>query len=153
MTTRRVDVVDDHHGTAIADPYRWLEDGDDPEVRDWVAGQNARTRAALDAVPARAVWLDRLVALMGEPVAMGAQVRGDLVVLLERERDAQQARLAVRRLDRPGDAPIVLADPAAATDDAAAAVDWFFASPDGALVAYGVSEGGTEDSVLRIAGT
>lgn len=153
MTTRRVDVVDDYHGTAVPDPYRWLEDGDDPEVRDWVAAQNACTRDALDALPARAVWLDRLVALLGEPVVMGAQVRGDLVVLLERERHAQQARLAVRRLDHPGDAPVVLADPAAATDDAAAAVDWFFASPDGALVAYGVSEGGTENSVLRIANT
>ena len=152
-TTRREDVVDDHHGTPVPDPYRWLEQGDEPEVRAWVAAQNARTRDLLDAIPARGRWLERLVALMGEPVVMGAQVRGELVVLLERERDAQQARLAVRRLDDPASAPTVLADPAAGTDDAAAAVDWFFASPDGSLVAYGVSEGGTESSVLRIART
>lgn len=153
MITRRVDVVDDYHGTVVPDPYRWLEDGDDSEVRDWVVAQNVRTRDALDTLPARDVWLDRLVALMGEPVVMGAQVRGELVVLLERERDAQQARLAVCRLDDPAVTPVVLADPAAATDDDAAAVDWFFASLDGALVAYGVSEGGTENSVLRIAHT
>src|SRR5690606_32405675 len=53
----------------------------------------------------------------------------------------------------PAREPVVLADPAAATDDAAAAVDWVFASSDGALVAYGVSEGGTENSVLRMART
>jgi prolyl oligopeptidase len=152
MTTRRDDVVDDYHGTPVPDPYRWLEDADAPEVREWVAAQNARTRAALDAIPARARWLDRLVALMGEPIVQGAQVRGDLVVLLERGRDAQQARLAARRLDDPTDV-VVLADPAAETDDAAAAVDWFFASPDGTLVAFGVSEGGTESSVLRVART
>lgn len=151
IPTRRVDIVDDYHGTAVPDPYRWLESGDDPEVVAWVAVQNARTRALLDAIPARSRWLDRLVALMGEPVVQGAQVRGDSVVLLERGRDAQQARLTVRRLDRPDEEPVVLADPANAAEDAAVAVDWFFASPDGALVAFGVSEGGTENSVLRIA--
>jgi prolyl oligopeptidase len=152
MTTRRVDVVDDHHGTPVADPYRWLEDGDDPHVRNWVAAQNARTRAVLDGRPDRVRWLDRIVALMGEPVVQGAQVRGDLVVLLERPPDAQQARLAVRRLDDAA-CTAVLADPGVGAEDAAAAVDWFFASPDGALVAYGVSDGGTENSVLRVVRT
>jgi prolyl oligopeptidase len=152
-TTRRDGVVDDYHGTAVPDPYRWLEDGDAPDVREWVADQNVRTRAVLDAIAARATWLDRLVELMGQPIVLGAQVRGERVVLLERERGAQQARLTVRRLDDPAAAPVVLADPAAATDDAAAAVDWFFASLDGTLVGYGASEGGTENSVLRVART
>lgn len=151
--TRRDDVVDDYHGTPVPDPYRWLEDGDDPEVREWVSAQNARTRAALDAVPARASWFDRIVALLGEPVVQGAQVRGGVVVLLERGRGAEQARLAVRRLDDPSLDPVVLADPAADAVDAAAAVDWFFPSPDGTLVAYGVSEGGTENSELRVVRT
>ncbi|MFP5487278.1 MAG: prolyl oligopeptidase family serine peptidase [Acidimicrobiia bacterium] len=151
-TARRDDVVDDHHGTLVPDPYRWLEDGDDPEVRQWVAAQNARTRTVLDAHPSRAAWLERITAAMGEPVVLGAQVRGERVVLLERDRGAQQARLCARWLDDPTE-PVVIADPGAATDDAAAAVDWFFTSPDGDRVAYGVSEGGTENSVLRIART
>lgn len=150
IAARRDDLVDELHGTPVPDPYRWLEDGDDPEVRAWVASQNARTRSLLDDHPSRANWLDRVVALMGEPVVLGAQVRGDTVVLLERERGGQQARLCVRSLADAAE-PTVLADPGAAAADAAAAVDWFFASPDGALVAYGVSEGGTENSVLRIA--
>lgn len=153
MPTRRDDVVDRYHGTVVPDPYRWLEDGDDLEVTAWVAEQNARTRSALDGLPSRQRWLDRLVGLMGEPVVMGAEIRGDLVVLLERPRGAQQARLVVRWLDRPDDPPVVLADPAADAADAAAAVDWFFSSPDGSMVAFGVSEGGTENSVLRIAST
>ena len=53
--TRREDVVDTYHGTAVADPYRWLEDGDDAEVVAWVAAQNELTRSTLD-VPARAAW-------------------------------------------------------------------------------------------------
>ena len=153
ISIRRDDVVDDYHGTLVPDPYRWLENGDDPLVSDWVAAQNERTRDALDRLPARATWFERLVTLMGAPIVLGAQVRGDLVILLERARDAQQARLVVRSLGDPAHDPIVLADPAAETDDAAAAVDWFFASSDGTLVAYGVSEGGTENSVLHIART
>jgi prolyl oligopeptidase len=153
IPTRREAVVDDYHGTAVPDPYRWLEDGGDPEVVAWVEAQNTRTRALLDAVPARARWLRRLTDLMGEPVVLGAQVRGTTAVVLERPAGAQQGRLVVRDLDQPGAEPVVLADPAAATTDAAAAVDWFFTSPDAALVAFGVSEGGTENSVLRIART
>ena len=51
--TRRDGVVDVLHGVEVPDPYRWLEDGDAPEVQQWVAAQNAHTRQALDARPDR----------------------------------------------------------------------------------------------------
>ena len=148
--TRRDAVVDSLHGIAVADPYRWLEAGDSPEVQQWVAEQNRLTRSALDAIPARDAWHERLVALMGLPVVEEIKLCGDRLVLTEREAGAQQARLAVRSLADPAGGVIVLADPAAESDDGASAIDWFFPSPDGSLVAYGVSEGGTENSVLRV---
>ena len=49
--TRREAVVDTLHGVPVPDPYRWLEDGDDPEVQQWVSEQNGHTRTALDALP------------------------------------------------------------------------------------------------------
>ncbi|CAN5518220.1 hypothetical protein BH18ACT1_BH18ACT1_05840 [soil metagenome] len=52
--TRREDRVEVLHGQRVADPYRGLEDGDDPEVRAWAEAQGARTRAFLGALPARA---------------------------------------------------------------------------------------------------
>lgn len=153
VPARRDDIVDVVHGTAVADPYRWLEAGDDPDVRAWVDAQNTRARAALDAIPARERWHRRLVELMELPIALGAQIRGDRVVLLEQVDGAPQSRLVVRSLSRPDADPVIIADPAAQTADAAIAVDWFWASPGGGLVAYGVSEGGTENSVLHIART
>ena len=44
---------DTHHGVVVEDPYRWLEDWEDPEVQAWSEGQNAHARAALAALPER----------------------------------------------------------------------------------------------------
>ena len=148
--TRREDVVDRYHGTAVADPYRWLEDGDDPEVIAWAAAQNAFTRSVIDALPGRARWHERLVALMQLPVVLEATRRGDHLFTVERPAGAEQFRLARRSAADPGVAPVTLADPGAEAADAANAVDWFAPSRDGSLVAIGTSEGGTERSTLRV---
>jgi prolyl oligopeptidase len=147
---RREEVVDVLHGVAVADPYRWLEDGDDDEVRRWVDGQNGYTRAALNARPDRPVWHERLVGLMQLPVVMEAQVRGDDLFCLERPAGAEQFLLTRRSAVDPSAAPVVLLDPGAGVADAANAIDWFEASADGALIAVGTSEGGTEYSVLHV---
>ncbi|MGH9134620.1 MAG: prolyl oligopeptidase family serine peptidase [Ilumatobacteraceae bacterium] len=148
--SRRDAVVDTLHGVDVADPYRWLEDGESAEVQQWVTEQNRHTREILDCRPDRSAWHERLIALMELPVVLAAEVRGDVVVTMERGPAEQQASLVVRSAVAPVAAPVVLVDPAAGAADAAVAVDWFFTSPDGSLVAYGVSEGGTEDSVLRV---
>src|SRR5262245_18405165 len=131
--TRREAVVDTLHGVSVPDPYRWLEAGDDPEFQQWVAEQNRHTRSALDAIPERAMWHERLVALMGLPVVQAVQVRGDRLTMLEREAGAQQARLVVRSLSDPASGLVVLSYPAADAADAVSAVDWFLTSPDGEL--------------------
>jgi prolyl oligopeptidase len=143
-------VVDTVHGVEVPDPYRWLESGEAPEVQAWVAAQNERTRQALDARPDRARWHERLVALMGLPVVLAAEVAGDRLFVLERAAGAEQASLVLRSATDPTTPPRVLVDPTAGTDDAAVAVDWFHPSFDGRLVAYGTSEGGNERSVLRV---
>ncbi|MCI3948107.1 MAG: prolyl oligopeptidase, partial [Acidimicrobiales bacterium] len=97
---------------AVADPYRWLEDGDDPEVVAWAEAQNARTRTALDALPARPALRAQLERLLRAPVAGGPRLRGDRVFALERGGDRDQAVLTVRPFDDPGAASRTLVDPA-----------------------------------------
>jgi len=148
--TGRDEVVDVLHGHDVADPYRWLEDGDTPEVRAWVAAQNEHTREALDALPDRGRWHERLVALMRRPVVLAAEVRGDHVFCLERPVGAEQFVLTRRSaLDHDAE-PVVLVDPAAGATDATVAIDWFEPSDDGALIAVGTSEAGDESSTLRV---
>ena len=53
MMTRKMDVVETLHGTAVADPYRWLEEADASEVKSWTDDQNAQTRKVVDAITGR----------------------------------------------------------------------------------------------------
>jgi prolyl oligopeptidase len=148
--TRREDIVDVIHGVGVADPYRWLEDGESAEVAEWAAAQNAHTRRLLDARPVRERWQQRLAALTALPTVLWCKVRGDRLFVQERAEGADQFALVLRSASDPDAPPRVLLDPAGGAADAAVAIDWYEPSPDGSLVALGLSEGGTEDSVLQI---
>lgn len=148
--TRREPVVDVLHGVEVADPYRWLEDGDSAETAAWVAAQNERTRQMLDALPGRPGWHQRLIELFGAPMSRSCRVAGDHVLSLERAGGAAQYVLVVRSAVDAGLSARVLLDPSGMAADATTAIDWYHPSRDGRLVAYGASEGGDERSVLRI---
>ena len=144
------DVVEVLHGTRVHDPYRWLEDGDSPEVAGWSAAQNARTRAVLDALPARPALHERMLSLLQVGMVGAPAVVADRVFTLEREGDQDQAVLVVRSAVDVNMPPRTVVDPHDMAADHAASIDWFTPSPDGRLVAYGVSEGGSEHGTLRI---
>ena len=62
-TTRKGDQVDNYHGVTVADPYRWLEDLDSEETRNWVESQNKLTNGFLNDIPVRAKIRERLTRL------------------------------------------------------------------------------------------
>jgi prolyl oligopeptidase len=53
-------VTDEYHGIPVEDPYRWLENPGDPQVRAWTDAQNHLVRETLDAIPQRAAFYDQL---------------------------------------------------------------------------------------------
>ncbi|MCU1394918.1 MAG: Prolyl oligopeptidase [Ilumatobacteraceae bacterium] len=148
-TPRQAD-ADLYHGVSVPDPYRWLEDGEAPATQHWVAEQNERTRQALDARPDHGQWHERLVALGSLPVVLQATARGERLFVLERGLGAEQHALVLRSAVDPAAPPRTLVDPAMSSSDAATAIDWYEPSVDGRFVAYGTSEGGTEDSTLVV---
>jgi prolyl oligopeptidase len=145
------DVVDVLHGVPVPDPYRWLEDASSPEVEAWVRAQNDRTRSVLDALPHRAPLHRRLVTLLRTPVTSAPSVAKDRLFTLDRAGDADQAVLSVRSAVDPAVAARVVLDPVVASGgDTTASIDWFHPSRDGRLVAYGMSDAGSERSTLRV---
>src|SRR5438309_1549890 len=78
--TKKVDVVDDYFGTKVADPYRWLENNDSPEVAAWVAAENKVTYAYLDKISYRNQLKDRLTKLLNYPKYTSPSRRGEWFV-------------------------------------------------------------------------
>ncbi|HUR96354.1 MAG TPA: prolyl oligopeptidase family serine peptidase [Gemmatimonadales bacterium] len=146
--TRTVDAVDTLHGESIHDPYRWLESGEDPETQAWTARQNAVTEAYLAAAPAR----ERLRARLDELLAIGAlsvptPAHGRYFY---QRRDGRQNQPVLYVRDGVAGEDRVAVDPNALDPAGTTALDWFFPSDDGRLLAYGLSENGSEQSVLHL---
>jgi prolyl oligopeptidase len=146
--THADDVVEKLHGVAVADPYRWLEDGTSPEVRAWVEKQNAFTRSALDRVPGRDRIHDRLAALLDIGYVGTPAPRKGRYFYTARRGKENQPILYVR--EGMGGAERVLLDPNTLAADGTVALDWWYPSRDGKLVAYGLSKDGNEQSTLHV---
>lgn len=145
---RRDAIVDNFHGTPVADPYRWLEDPAAPATRAWVDAQNARTRALLDAAPDRAAIRARLAAIWDYPKQGVPYRRGDRTFFSRNDGLQNQAVLYVQ--DAPAAAPRVLIDPNTLSADGTVALTSESVSRDGRLLAYGISQGGSDWQVIRI---
>jgi len=141
-------VVDLLHGVPVEDRYRWLEDEGSAEVAAWTEAQALHCRRFLDASPDLGAIRERLRALLAIGTVSPPSVRRGRYFYQRRTGGQEQPVLYVR--DGLGGEDRVLLDPAAASADAATALDWYYPSRDGRLVAYGFSEGGSEKSTLRV---
>ena len=146
--TRVDDVVEVLHGESVSDPYRWLEDGESPETRDWTARQNAVTESYLAGVPSRERIRRRLDELLGIGVlSVPTPTRGRYFYS---RRDGQQNQPVLYWRDGVDAADRVAVDPNILNATGTTALDWHYPSPDGRLLAYGLSEDGSEQSVLHV---
>ena len=144
-------VTDTYFGTEVVDNYRYFEDLKNPEVQAWMRAQANYSRAVLDSLPGRTALLDRIHALSNSDPHRGAFVRrGNRYFYQLTEPGAQQPRLYYR--DGLQTTEHLLIDPAKLSEGAKThfALDFFTPSWDGRYVAYGISEGGSENSVLRV---
>lgn len=152
VETRREEIFDDFHGTSVADPYRWLEDGESPEVKAWTDAQNAHTRRTLEGFEGREEIRGRLeelltIGVVGSP-AVRKTSKGDRYFHIRRDGKENQPILYVRDGRSGEDRPLV--DPNALSEEGTTALDWWMPSRDGRLIAYGLSESGDEESTLFI---
>jgi prolyl oligopeptidase len=144
---RRLDLVEDLHGHPVADPYRWLEDAAAPETQAWSQAQDTLCRNALDAYPGRDHLRERITALLGAGLVSAPAWRRGRAFYLRREPAQEHAVLLVRE---PDGTERVLVDPMAEDPSGTTTLDAWQPSKEGALLAYQLSTGGTEESVLRV---
>ena len=139
--TRRGDVVDDFFGTAVADPYRWLEDADDPEVREWTRKQHEMALEALNSLAGRATFERRLREVWDYPKFEIPRKRGDKLFYMRNDGLLAQPLLYVKEGDGP---ERVLIDPNELSDDGTVAIFDWQPTGDGRLVMYALSDGGLD---------
>jgi prolyl oligopeptidase len=145
-------VTDDYFGTKVTDNYRYFENEKDPRLQSWMTAQAQYARTVLDSLPGRKTLLERITALdKSQVVVFDTRQRGTRYFYQKRTPADQVAKLYYR--DGLGGAEHLLLDPAKlGTAQAHAALDYFEPSWDGRLIAYGVSLGGSEESVLHVLG-
>lgn len=153
VPTRREVVIDTLHGVEIADPYRWLEDGESDEVRAWSAAQTERTERILEGRPGFAGLRARVEALLRigaveAPIVVG-RAGGPRRYFHRRQAPSQDHPALYVREGLEGE-DRALIDPNRRSDDGTVALDWWAPSWDGRLLAYGLSERGSEDSTLHV---
>ena len=151
--TRREDVVDTLHGRAVADPYRWLEDGTSAEVRAWSAAQTARTESVLKDRPEYAELRPRLEALLNigtVEAPLPVTGRDGVARYFHRRQEAGQDQPVLHVREGLHGEDRALIDPNRMSADGTTSLDWWSPSWDGALLAYGLSDGGDENSTLRV---
>ena len=158
MTTReaktpplaqQLPVVDMIHGVEIVDDYRWLEDPSRTETRQFVEAQNAYTRSILDNLPGREALRSRLRHLLAIGTITAPEEGGNRLFYTRRQGDENQPRLLVRDQADGSDRVLVdpnRIDPAGGTT----AIDWWYPSFDGNLVAVGLSNSGDEQSTMHL---
>jgi prolyl oligopeptidase len=143
----RLDLVETLHGHAVADPYRWLEDPADPRTRAWSATQDTIARAHLDALPGRDRFAAALDALMATGFAGVPVWRAGRRFAMRREPGQEHA---VLRVTGPDGATRVLLDPVALDPTGLTTLDSWVPDLEGRRLAYLLSSGGDEHSVLHV---
>jgi prolyl oligopeptidase len=151
--TRKMDLVESVHGMPVADPYRWLEDGESPEVRAWTERENYTTRQILDAIPGREKLKAEATELLqvgqvGAPTVRTTRSGVQRYFHTKREGAQNQPTLYVR--DGLSGKDRVFIDVSSLSEDGTTSLDWWFPSREGDLVAWGRSESGSEESTLYV---
>ncbi len=144
---RRLDLIEDIGGYQVSDPYRWLEDDTSAERADWLRAQGEVFGAYRDELPGR----DRLAAQVRELLSTGyvgtPAWRGERCFFTRREPDQEHGVLCTQLADGPVE---VLVDPMAIDPSGLTTLDAWQPDKEGRLLAYQLSEGGDEESLLRV---
>ncbi|MBJ2145745.1 S9 family peptidase [Vibrio sp. IB15] len=140
ITNKQI-VSDDYFGQIIEDPYRWLEDDRSDQTAEWVANQNAVTFDYLAQIPYRAELRARLAKAQDYKKSSQPFVRGDYTYFYKNDGLQNHSILYRQRERQPVE---VFLDPNTFSEDGTTSLGSVSFSKDYSLVAYSISEGGSD---------
>lgn len=139
--TKKVDTVDKYFDTTVPDPYRWLENDHAADTKAWVQEENKVTRAYLDQIPYRDAIRKRLEVLWNYEKFGAPMIEGEWTYY-SRNSGLQNQSVVYRQ--KPGQEPEVFLDPNTFSKDGTTSLQGMDFTKDGSLVAYQISEGGSD---------
>ncbi len=139
--TKKGDITDSYFGTAVPDPFRWLEDDMSEETAEWVKAQNKVTFDYLDRIPYRDEIRKRLTEMWNYEKYSAPFREGDYTYFYKN--DGLQNQYVVYRQKEEGEAEIFL-DPNKFSEDGTTSLSDLSFSKDGSMAAYAISEGGSD---------
>ena len=146
--TRTTNQVDVYHGVTVADPYRWLEDDNSPETKSWVEAQNKVTFDFLKKIPQRDAIRKRMTKLWNferysVPFKEGSRY-------FFSRNDGLQNQSVLYTLPSLAAKPRALLDPNTFSKDGTVSLAGIVVSHDGNLLAYGVSDAGSDWEIWKV---
>lgn len=143
----RLDLVENLHGHSVADPYRWLEDADDPRTIAWSQAQDALAAEVLGSLPGRPAFAARMEELVHAGAVGLPAWRAERAFSTRRDPGQEHAVLRVREADGT---VRVLVDPMVLDPAGTTTLDAWSPSIEGDRLAYQLSTGGDEESRLYV---
>ena len=136
-------VVDDYHGVKVKEPYRWLEDNDSAETKNWIESENKLTFAYLESLPSRPEFKKNLTELWDYDKYNAPIKRGKKYFYTKLSGLQNQAVLYAADKPYSQDAHVLL-DPNRLSVDGTVALSGYSVSDDGKLLCYGVAAAGSD---------
>ena len=139
--TRKDQTVDDYFGVKVSDAYRWLEDDRSAETAAWVIAQNKVTNTYLEQIPFRNQLKTRMEQLWNYEKIGAPFTEGDFIYYFKN--NGLQNQSVLYRKDAEGKESVFL-DPNTFSKDGTTSLGEISFSKDGSVLAYSISEGGSD---------
>lgn len=147
VVARKDSIVEDFHGTKVADPYRWLEDPTSEETKEWVQAMGEDCDAYFSDGDVRREDKERLTELWDyEKFAVPKKVNGRLFF----QQNPGLQNQAVLYMQDEGEEPVELIDPNTLSDDGTVALIHYTVSNNGKYIAYSISTHGSDEQEIRV---
>ena len=140
ITEKKI-ITDTYFNIEVEDPYRWLENDNSPQVKEWIRAQNDLTYSYLKQIPQREILKNRLEELWNYEKITTPFKEGKYIYFYKNDGLQNQYVLCRKKGEEKEE---IFIDPNKFSEDGTISLAGIYFSDDGSLLAYSISEGGSD---------